>query len=72
MKELKTIHLLRIKDIVGDPKATPPIRGLLPIGKSTWWQGIKEGRFPKGRKLSRRITVWRSDVINKIIEQDYS
>ena len=37
---------------------------LIPVGKSTWWAGVKTGRFPQSYKLSERITVWkRSDII---------
>ena len=31
----------------------------LPIGKSTWWAGVKSGRFPKPVKLGPGITAWR-------------
>lgn len=35
----------------------------IPIGKSTWWQGIRNGRFPQPVKLGPGITVWRvSDI----------
>lgn len=39
---------------------------LIPVSKSTWWNGCKSGRFPKPYKLAPRITAWkRSDI------QDY-
>ena len=47
----------RLKQIVGDKKAKiPPI---IPVSASTWWAGVKSGRFPKPVKLSDRCTAWR-------------
>jgi len=46
--------LLRLKDVLT----------LVPVGKSSWWKGVKEGRFPKPIKLGPRTTCWRySDII---------
>ncbi len=42
--------------------------GPIPISKSTWWQGIKDGRFPKPLKLGKRVTVWRVEDIRRLLE----
>ena len=42
---------------------------LLPFGKSTWWDGVKEGRFPKAIKLSPRVTAWKREDIYSLIEE---
>jgi len=42
--------------------------GPIPISKSTWWQGVKDGRFPKPQKLGARVTVWRVEDIRALIE----
>ena len=55
--------LLRLKQIIGDESATPPIPPLIPVKKSCWWKGVKEGRFPKPIKLSPRVTVWKETDI---------
>lgn len=35
----------------------------IPIGKSTWWEGVRNGRFPQPVKLGPGITVWNvSDI----------
>lgn len=44
-------------------------QGPIPISKSTWWLGIKDGRFPKPLKLGPKITVWRAEDICSLIEQ---
>ena len=41
---------------------------LYPVGKSTWWEGCKSGRFPKPVKLSERVTAWRVEDIRALIE----
>ena len=43
--------------------------GPIPVSKSTWWAGVRSGRFPKPIKLSRRITVWRVEDIRTLIER---
>ncbi|WP_420407472.1 helix-turn-helix transcriptional regulator [Hoeflea sp.] len=42
--------------------------GPIPVSKSTWWAGVKDGRFPKPIKLGPRITAWRVNDIRKLIE----
>lgn len=42
---------------------------VIPIGKTSWWAGVKTGRFPKPVKLSPRCTAWRVEDINRLVEQ---
>jgi predicted DNA-binding transcriptional regulator AlpA len=70
MHTLPETGFLRLHQIVGDPNATPPIPAIIPVGKSTWWAGVKAGHFPKPVKsLGRRITAWRVEDIRALIEQ---
>lgn len=68
MSQIPHTGYLRIKQILGNTKTNPPILPLIPIGKSTWWAGIKTGRFPKPVKLGPRTTAWRVEDIRKLIE----
>lgn len=43
-------------------------QGPIPVSKSTWWQGVRDGRFPKPRKLGPRTTVWRAEDIRALFE----
>ena len=43
--------------------------GPIPVSKSTWWAGIKTGRFPKPVKLGLRITAWRVEDIRVLIDK---
>jgi len=62
-------RLLRLKQIVGDKTATPPIPALIPISRSAWWNGVREGRYPQPIKLGPRTTAWRESEILALIEQ---
>ncbi|MEZ6030884.1 MAG: AlpA family phage regulatory protein [Hyphomonadaceae bacterium] len=42
--------------------------GPIPVSRSTWWQGVKDGRFPRPVKLGKRVTVWRVEDIRRLIE----
>ena len=41
--------------------------GPIPVSKSTWWAGVKSGRYPKPVKLGPRITAWRVEDIRELI-----
>ncbi len=41
--------------------------GPIPVSKSTWWAGVKSGRYPASVKLGPRITAWRVEDIRKLI-----
>lgn len=43
--------------------------GPIPVSKSTWWAGVKSGRYPKPVKLGPRITVWRAREIDELIKR---
>lgn len=44
--------------------------GPIPVSKSTWWEGVRSGRFPKPFKLGPRTTVWRVEDIRALFEDD--
>ncbi|HEV2695906.1 MAG TPA: AlpA family phage regulatory protein [Verrucomicrobiae bacterium] len=60
---------VRLAQIIGNPKADPPVVGVIPLGKSSWWEGVKSGRFPQPVKLSTRCTAWRAEDIHDLIKQ---
>ncbi len=41
---------------------------LIPVGRSTWWAGVRDGKFPKPLKLSEGVTCWRVEDIRVLIE----
>lgn len=54
--------LLRLRQVLAPD-------GPIPVSKSTWWEGVRTGRFPKPFKLGPRITVWRAEDILALIER---
>jgi predicted DNA-binding transcriptional regulator AlpA len=60
---------VRLSQIIGKPKADPPIPPILPLSASTWWAGVKSGRYPRPVKLGPRITVWRVEDIRALISR---
>ena len=68
MNHLPETGFLRLSQIIGNPKAKPPIPAVIPVSKSTWWEGVKSGRYPQPvRTLGRRITAWRVEDIRNLI-----
>jgi len=65
---LPTFGYLRLHQIIGNPRANPPIPAIIPVSKSTWWQGVKDGRYPQPtRTLSARITAWKVEDIRALL-----
>ena len=61
MSDTNSIHpkrLLRINQVLA----------LVPVGRSSWWEGCRTGRYPKPIKLGHRTTVWRAEDIAVFIE----
>jgi predicted DNA-binding transcriptional regulator AlpA len=67
MIQLPETGYLRLTQIVGDPKSNPAIPPIIPVSRSTWWAGVRTGRFPQPVKLSPGITVWRVEDIRTFI-----
>lgn len=45
----------------------PQVLNVFPVSKSTWWAGVKDGRFPQSVKLGPKITAWRVEDIRALI-----
>lgn len=57
--------LLRLTQIVGDRKRG--IDPIYPVSRSTWWAGVKDGRFPQPVRLSERTVAWKATEIAALI-----
>lgn len=48
----------------------PQLLALLPVSKSTFWAGLKSGRYPLTPvKLSERCTAFRVEEVKALLEQ---
>ncbi len=45
----------------------PQILRLIPIGRSTWWRWVAEGKAPKPVKLGPKTTAWTATSIRQLI-----
>jgi hypothetical protein len=43
--------------------------GPIPVGRTTWWEGVRSGRCPKPVKLGSRITAWRAEEIQALVDK---
>lgn len=56
---------LRLTQIIGDKKkGIPPI---VPISRSAWWLGVRNGVYPQSVKISPKVTAWRVQDIKDLI-----
>jgi prophage regulatory protein len=58
LQNLPETGLLRIKQVLK----------FIPVSRSSWWAGVKSGRYPAARKLSARVTVWSVESIKALID----
>lgn len=57
--------LVRLSQILGNKeKGIPPI---VPVSRSSWWAGVKSGRYPQPLKLSPKCTCWHVEDIRALI-----
>jgi prophage regulatory protein len=63
--QLPQTGFLRLPQILGDVRqGIPPI---FPLSRSSWWAGVKAGRFPRPVKLGPRTTAWTVESIRALI-----
>ena len=67
MTSIPETGFLRLSQILGNQKSNPPTPPIIPISKSSWWQGVSSGRYPAPLKLSPKVTVWRVEDIREMI-----
>ena len=56
--DLPNIGYIRIKQVLG----------YIPVSKSTWWAGVKTGRFSRPVRLGNRVTAWHVKDIQNYID----
>lgn len=60
--ELPSTGYLRLRDIIKP-------HGPIPIGRSSWYQGIRAGRFPRPVMLGPKLPAWRVADIQRLIDE---
>ena len=67
--QLPETGFLRINQILGNPKANPPTPPLIPIGRTTFLNGVKSGKYPKPVRLGERTIAFKVEDIRALIER---
>lgn len=47
----------------------PEVLSIIPVSRSTWYQGVKDGLYPQPLKLGPRVSAWRRSDIDSLIER---
>lgn len=42
---------------------------IIPVSKSTWFEGVRAGRYPKPVKIGPRASGWKAEEIAALVEQ---
>jgi prophage regulatory protein len=58
IQQIPEVGFLRLQQVLA----------LYPVARSTWWAGVRAGRYPLPVKLGRRVTAWRASDIRQLIE----
>jgi predicted DNA-binding transcriptional regulator AlpA len=45
----------------------PQVLSVFPVSRSTWWAGVKVGKYPQPVKLGPNTTAWRAEDIRSLI-----
>jgi prophage regulatory protein len=64
---LPEVGYLRLPQIIGNRARGIP--ALIPVCASSWWVGVREGRYPAGVRIGKRAVAWRVEDIRKLIAE---
>ena len=45
----------------------PEVLTIFPVSRSSWWAGVKDGKYPSQVRLGLRSVGWRSDAIKELV-----
>ena len=59
MENTRVSKLLRLRQVLER----------LPVSKSSWYDGIRDGKYPAGLRIAPRTVAWPERVIDDLIER---
>jgi prophage regulatory protein len=65
--QLPEVGFLKLPQIIGNKKTNTP--AILPVGRTTFLNGVKSGKYPKPVKLGERSVAWRVADIKDLLER---
>jgi prophage regulatory protein len=57
---------LRLPQIIGDRKNNIP--AIIPVSRTTWWRGVRDGIYPQPHKLSAQAVGWKAEDIMRLVD----
>jgi predicted DNA-binding transcriptional regulator AlpA len=45
------------------------VLAIIPLSKTTWFEGVRAGRYPKPVKIGPRASAWRAEDIASLVER---
>ncbi|WP_374258492.1 helix-turn-helix transcriptional regulator [Aquabacterium sp.] len=45
----------------------PEVLAIIPVSRTTWYQGVKDGLYPQQVKLGPRVSAWRRSDIDALL-----
>lgn len=67
---LPTTGFLRLKQIIGEKNKDGGQPPLIPVSRTTWFNGVKSGRFPAPvRGCGGRISLYRVEDIRALLRR---
>ncbi len=60
-------RLIRLNELI--PKLNTGQKPMIPISRSQWWLGVKQGIYPQPVKLGQRMTAWRLSDIEEFLKK---
>lgn len=62
MSEFPKYGYVRLKQIIAP-------YGPIPVSKSTWYAGVKSGRFPSPARKDGRMSMWNAHDIRSYVDE---
>jgi prophage regulatory protein len=47
----------------------PEVLAIVPVGRSTWYEGVRQGAYPQPVRLSTRTVAWPEDSIRTLVQR---
>lgn len=65
--QLPETGYVRLEQIIGNKKKGIP--AVIPMSRTTWWRGVKSGKYPSGDLISPQIRAWRVESIRSLMAE---
>jgi len=66
---MKAPRLVRMAQLTGQPRAVPPVPGIIPLEVSTIWRMVKAGEFPQPIRLGKNSVAWDMNEVSAWLDE---